>query len=124
MSVLSFGSFLTNVRLSIVNRVVVNTPKELFLSSIPYVQEVDNIRIYFDQTKLRKNLNEYFDKNLGKYCQSYEYTLNFYEKDNQSYCVDNYCTSVELVFCASLTENNKFERTMYYYIVEMREYGY
>lgn len=123
MSTLSFQFCVQNMRLSIINRVVVNTPKELFQTAIPYIQERDTIRLYFDENKLHDNLEEYYTTNLDKYVDSLNFFLYFYDKDGKSYCVDYKCTMVEVFVQAAFYGSISYERSVFYKIVETNNYG-
>lgn len=94
------------------NRVVVYTPIELMLSSVEAYGE----EAAFDKEHLIEILDSYYSKSLSRYCKEYDVKYYFYNEEDHSLCLEDYCSSLEINVNATVTLNYKYHRGMYYHI--------
>ena len=118
-ALLSFQLFTITLRLNTINRLIVATPISLFESSVPLVNEGDEIRLYFDKGLLESNLNDYYQENVSSYVHHFTLSFYYYNQDDNSYCVDEYCDAVEVQFTAQVIFTFNYSRTMFYEIKDM-----
>ncbi|MFA7033007.1 MAG: hypothetical protein WC201_05555 [Bacilli bacterium] len=118
-AVLSLQLFTITSRLNTINRLVIATPISLFESSIPLVNQGDEIHLYFDKSLLESNLDSYYQQNISSYVHNFALSFYYYNQDDNSYCVDEYCDAVEVQFTAQVIFNFNYSRTMFYEIKDM-----
>jgi len=109
--------------MSCLNRVVINTPRELFSVSIPLYQDDEDPIMYFDKEKLERTVNEYYELNVSKYVETYNTKFYYFNPEDESMCIDEYCSSVDLTFTAKLGLNINYKRLLTFQIVEGAMYG-
>lgn len=118
-ALLSFQLFTITLRLNTINRLIIATPISLFESSVPLVNEDDEIRLYFDKTLLESKLNSYYQENVSPYVHNFTLSFYYYNQEDNSYCVDEYCDAVEVKFTAQVIFTFSYSRTMFYEIKDM-----
>lgn len=123
LSTLSFEFFMVSSRFTSVNNIVMNTPRELFMVSIPLFQNDSEPYLYFDKSTLEKNVNDYYKNSVTNYVESY--TVNFYylNTGDKSMCLNNYCQAVELNFSAHVCLNVNYEKILQFQIEKGAKYG-
>ena len=114
--IIGLNLFTFSTRLKIVDRVVVQTPKEIFESSIPLLANENKLTPIFDGELLGKKLNDYYTTNLGKSCRSFSFDLYFYNPDDMSMCVSEKCTAVEVNVTANIFLEFNYSKTIFYEI--------
>ena len=112
----SFSIFGLSFSLNSINRVITNTPKELFEISVPYINIGSTI--HFDKNLLLKNLTSYYDDNLLQYVSHYSLNLYYYNKDDNSLCISSICQGVDVTIETSLLGFINYSRTMFYEIAK------
>lgn len=114
--IISLNLFTFSTRLKTVDRVVVQTPKEIFESSIPLLANENKLTPIFDGELLGKKLNDYYTTNLGKSCRTFSFDLYFYNPDDMSMCVSEKCTAVEVNVTANIFLEFNYSKTIFYEI--------
>lgn len=110
-----FSLFSVSINLISINRVIINTPKEIFESSIPLVMDEEFVP-FFDKELLNDKLTSYYDNTLSKYCKKYELNLYFYNPNDGSFCLSDRCRAVEVTIEAEIYYISHYERTIFYEI--------
>lgn len=114
--IIGLNLFTFSTRLKTVDRVVVQTPKEIFESSIPLLANENKLTPIFDGELLGKKLNDYYTTNLGKSCKSFSFDLYFYNPDDMSMCVSEKCTAVEVNVTANIFLEFNYSKMIFYEI--------
>lgn len=117
-----FSSFTLSYRLQTINRIIVNTPVELFELSIPLVN-VDETNVYFDKNKLESYVLDYYQDNLSNYFKNYDVTFYYYNQVDGSICVNEQCNAVEITVDGIYMFNFHYERSITYEIHKGARYG-
>lgn len=117
----SYSFFSVVTRLQCVNRIIANTPIDIFEKSIPLID--DETDLHFDKDKLYYSLNEYYSNNLRKYINSYHLELYYYNQIDQSICTDDNCNAVEVDVSGTSVFSFRFHRTLTYEIHKGAQYG-
>lgn len=116
LTVVSFSFFVACRRVNGINRTLLNIPVAIFESSIPLVQERDEPIIYYDKEILESKLTSYFDKELPKYTERYFVGYYYYNQDDKSLCIDEYCTAVEIKVSAKVVFTMTYQKSVSFYI--------
>lgn len=95
VGVMSFLFFNLGISTNSINRIIINTPKEIFESSLTLV-DIDTNYLYFNQEKLNKNLNDYYSKGFSKYGKNYELDIYYYDTGADYFCINGKCRYVEV----------------------------
>lgn len=113
INAISIFSFSLNM--NAVNRIIAFTPKQIFEVAIPtYIEEEKEP--YFDKTILLNGLTHYYDLNLKNKVMNYSMRLSYYNPEDRSYCLDEYCRGVEVDIDIKLNSIYSFNRNIYYEI--------
>lgn len=114
--VISFNCFTFTYRYNGINRTLKELPRSLLETSIPLIEEDDDLYIHFAKEELTNKLTYYFDSHLDKYTD--DYTLNYYftYTDEEAMCLDEYCTAVEINLKAKVLFFSNYDKTMRYEI--------
>lgn len=123
LSTLSFEFFMVSSRFTSVNNIVMNTPRELFMVSIPLFQNDSEPYLYFDKSTLEKNVNDYYKNSVTKYVESYNVSFYYLNTGDKSMCLSNYCQAVELNFSAHVCLNVNYEKVLQFQIEKGAKYG-
>ena len=113
--------FSISLRINAINRAFINTPKEIFESSIPLTLSNED-EPYFSRDKLKAKLNSYYESTIKKYTSSYDLTYYFYNKEDHSYD-DKHFSAVEITLKAQIIFSNEIEKTIFYEIRKGNVYG-
>lgn len=108
-----FSFFTFTVRYNSINRAVVNVPTEIFNASIPLVNETT---ARFDKDVLIFKLKDYLDNHILHFVEEYSLTTYFYNKDDQSICIENNCNAIEFTVSCEISLLSKYHRTMFFEI--------
>ena len=114
-SIFSFCLFDFSNDIVSINRIVSNVPISVFELSIDLINFDEN-HIYFDQMKLRNNLDTYFKDNVYQYTRKYEIKYTFLNSEDHSICVNGMCNEVRIDFTAILSFDYKLTRGLTYEI--------
>lgn len=113
---MSFQIFATSYRINGINRSFLNIPISIFESSIPLVQDVAEPEIYYDKALLESQLTSYFDKTIDKYCNDYSLSFYYYSQEDESICVNDKCTAIEITLKAEVILLINYQRSARFYI--------
>ena len=116
IAVSSFYLFTITYRLNGINRSLYNIPISIFETSIPILKYDDEIGLYYDKRDLERKLTYYFNNSISELCQSYTMDLYYYNQDDESICLSNYCNAVEITINAKVIFFTEYHRTARFYI--------
>ena len=116
ISLCGFQMFFIAQRLTVINRAVLFTPKEIFEASIPLIQDSEEPELYFDQNLLRDNLLSYYDKCIKPYSLDYTLQLSFHQVGNSALCLMNRCQAVTVKVSSKVVFNYTYSRSIEYWI--------
>ena len=106
-----FGQLFTiNFSIQGLDRAIINAPIELFVNGI--TEDEDTIK--YDKKKLEESFNFYYSKVLPRYTKDYQVGYYYYNIEDGSMCLDNYCSAVEVTVNCKLIISYQYSRTMYY----------
>lgn len=112
--ILSFSSYALAFQINGINRIIVSTPVAIFETSIYHnVDEVEP-RVLMSKKLVTEKLEKFYHYELSKFTDKYEYEIYFYNKEDESMCVEDNCNAVEISFSASLIYNYQYHRTIHY----------
>ena len=120
----SFTVFSVGVKLQSINRVIFQTPKGLVETCIPlYYEDEEDIKPYFDQTKLESKMTNYYQTTLKKYADRVEVSYSYYNASDDSYCLGDKCDGVEITIDSYVIFNIKHHRQIKFEIRKGDVYG-
>jgi len=93
-----------------------NIPISIFESSIPLVNESDEIILFYDKEVLNNKLTSYFDKSIYKYVESYTLDIYYYNQEDFSICKSDSCNAVEITLDADINLLTTYSKTARFYI--------
>ena len=109
----AFQFFTLNYSIQGLNRAVVYTPIELMAMDVSN----DSGEISFTIEDIEHHLRDYYEKSVSRYVKDYEVDFYFYNQEDDSICLSNYCDAVEIKIDATLILSYKYHRVMYYELV-------
>ncbi len=118
-----FSCFTASFHLQTVNRAVIYTPIEIFESSIDIINSDDSDNLYFNKTLLANNLNSYYEKTIKDHLTSYTVKEYFYNQEDDSICVNDKCTAVEVTVSGQYSFFFNYSRSITYEIHQGDKYG-
>ena len=92
----SFLILVGSYRVNEVNRLFISMPKSIFENSVSIKDYNDQTDIYFVDSYLEENVNDYFERNLPRKAFDYELTFNYLNNDGESYCFTDKCQGVKV----------------------------
>ena len=95
-----------------INRAVINTPIELMYSSI----KIEDGSYSFDSGKFESTIMTYYESSLSRYTSSREIEFYYYNFEDGSMCLTNYCSAVEISIDCKLIFGTDYHRVMFYEI--------
>ena len=116
LGVLSLNFFTVTYRLTGLNRLMLNIPISLFETSIPIIQESDEITLSYDKEKLNDKLTSYFDKSVYKYTDEYTLDIYYYNQEDFSICRGDSCNAVAITLEAKINLLTTYSKTARFYI--------
>ena len=122
LTIFLFASFTLSFRLQTINRVIINTPIEIFELSIP-LANIDEENVYFDKNKLESKVLSYYQNNISEYFKSYDVSFYYYNQADNSICVSDQCNAVEITVDGIYMFNFHYEKTIEYEIHKGAKYG-
>lgn len=122
LTIFLFSSFQVSNRLMTINRVVVNTPIQLFETSIITIKYPDEKVLYFNKELLKTNLSKYYDDNLLKVFKNYQMELYYYNQENGSLCLSDQCNAVEVMIKGKYILDMDYLRSIKYEIHKGAKY--
>lgn len=112
--ILSFSSYALAYQINGINRIVVSTPVTIFETSIYHNVNEDEPRVLMSKKLVKEKLEKFYNYELSKFTDKFEYEIYFYNKEDESMCVEDNCNAVEISFSASLIYNYQYHRTIHY----------
>ena len=106
------GIFSLSFSIQGLKRAIINTPIELMYRSVELVDG----EIKFDKSKLNQILLTYYNDVLPRYSEEHTVDIYYYNIMDQSFCIEDYCSAVEITVNCKLIFEYDFTRTMYYEI--------
>lgn len=116
IAVMSLQMFTMTYRINGVNRTLFHIPLGIFESAIPLLTPNYDLDIYYDKEVLEQSLTYYFDSNLHKYVNDYTLSYYYYNQEDESICVSDKCTAVEITLKADIFLNIKYQKKARFYI--------
>ena len=105
-----FQFFDLNWTIQGLNRAIISTPIELMYRDVYPDGETPT----FTTDTIVEHLNDYYDETLKKYVKEYEANYYFYNKEDESMCVEKYCSGVEITVTSTLNLRYQYRRVMFY----------
>ena len=112
--ILSFSSYALAFQINGINRAIVSTPVTIFESSIYHNVDEEEPRVLISKKIVTEKLEKYYQKEMSKFTDDFTYEIYFYNKENDSMCVEDNCNAVEITFDASLMYNYQYHRIIHY----------
>ncbi len=106
------GIFSLSFSIQGLKRSIINTPIELMYRSVELVDG----EIKFEKNKLNQILLTYYNGILPRYSKEHNIELYYYNIDDESFCIEDYCSAIEITVNCKLIFDYDFTRTMYYEI--------
>ena len=106
------GIFSLSFSVQGLKRAVINTPIELMYRSVELVDG----EIMFEKSKLNQILFNYYNGVLPRYSKEHNVELYYYNIEDESFCIEDYCSAIEITVNCKLIFDYDFTRTMYYEI--------
>ena len=116
LGVLSLNFFTITYRVNGLNRLIHNIPISIFETSIPLIDESNEITLYYDKGLLEGKLTSYFDKTIYKFTDEYRVTFYYYNQEDESICKDDKCNAIEITLRAKIDLFSEFKKTARFYI--------
>lgn len=120
--IVSFSSFTLAFQINGINRVVVSTPIAIFETSILYDIDSENPEVLLTKKLVKQKLENYYNTELSKYTNDFEFEIYFYNIADESMCVKDECEAVEIQFYASLLFDYQYYRRLNYEVFD-NSYG-
>ena len=114
--VLSFNCFTFTYRYNGINRTFLELPRSLLETSIPLATYEDELIVHFDRDEITNNLTYYFDSHLPKYTDEYHLNYYFSNTGDESMCLTDYCTAIEINLKAKVFFLSEYDKTLRYEI--------
>ena len=122
LTIFLFAGFTLTYRLQTINRAIINTPIELFETSIPLVN-VDEANLYFDKIKLENKILDYYSSTIEEHFKTYDVDFYYYNQNDKSICVSDHCDAVEITISGNYFLTFTYEKSISYEIHKGAKYG-
>ena len=85
------------INFSGVNRTFLSMYKGVLESSVAYIDSRGNlVEPYFEKEILHDYVESYLEENLTRYVTHYEASIYYFNKEDETLCTSEYCTSVKI----------------------------
>lgn len=113
--ILSFclGAFAISYQINGINRAVMATPISIIEKCV-VLNQGEEPKINKDQVS--ELLTYYYDNALSKYTENYWVDYYFYNVNDESYCINDNCSALDITVGAYLMYNYFYKRVMFYQI--------
>ena len=122
LTIFLFSGFTLTYRLQTINRAIINTPLEIFETSIP-LANIDESNLYFNKMKLEGKILDYYSSTIAPYFKTYDVEFYYYNQSDKSICVSDYCNAVEITITGNYYLTFNYERAITYEIHKGAKYG-
>ena len=112
--ILSFSSYALAYQINGINRVVISTPATIFETSIYHNVNEEHPRVLMSKKLVSQKLENFYQCEIPRFTEDFTYELYFYNKEDESMCVEDNCNAVEIVFDATLVYNYQYHRVIHY----------
>ena len=112
--ILSFSSYALAFQINGINRVLVSTPLTIFETSVLHNVDEETPNVLLAKNLVRQKLDKFYSYELSKFTDKYVYEIYFYNKEDESMCVEDSCNAVEVSFDASLIYNYQYHRVIHF----------
>lgn len=115
VGVMSFIFFNLGININSINRIIINTPKQIF-ESCTYLVDDETTYLYFNEELLEEKLNSYYSLALEDYVKDFELNLYFLNAEDKSFCLNSKCNYVEVELNTHIFLDYELTRTIFYEI--------
>lgn len=112
--ILSFSSYALAYQINGINRVVISTPATIFETSIYHNVDGEQPHVLMSKKLVSQKLENFYQCEIPKFTENFTYELYFYNKEDESMCVEDNCNAVEVTFNATLIYNYQYHRVLHY----------
>ena len=112
--ILSFSSYALAYQINGINRVVISTPVTIFETSIYHNVDEEQSHVLMSKKLVTEKLDKFYKCEISKFTENFTYEIYFYNKEDESMCVEDNCNAVEVTFNATLVYNYQYHRIMHY----------
>lgn len=120
--IVAFSSYAFAYQINGINRVIELTPISLFEASVLYDVNSEEPNLIFDKNIIKERLRNYYSHELRKFSIEYECEIYFFNKIDESMCIEEECDAVEITFNATLIYNYQYKRILTYEVFK-NDYG-
>lgn len=78
----------------------------------------DEPTLLFSKKEVKAKLDKFYTFELSKFTTKYSFEVYFFNKIDESMCVDDECDSVEISFSAALIYNYHYQRKISFEVFE------
>lgn len=114
IAILSTSMFLVIYQVNGINRAIISMPISILEPCVPVDHPEE--KPVFDKEKVIEELTYYYNYMIPKYTTNYEVKYYFYNTENESFCVGEDCSAIEISVEAILMYDYHYKRVMYYEI--------
>lgn len=112
---ISFGVGAMNY--SSVNRTFLTMYKGVFEASVSSLDKnAKDIKPYFNKNKLEEYVTKYLEDNLTKYVTSYQASIYYFNKSDDTLCTSQYCRAVRITLKTDINYFFHYEKAKNIYI--------
>ena len=113
--ILSFSSYALAYQINGLNRIVLTAPISIFESCITHdLTSLTKPTVLFSKDLVLKKLQRYYSMELSKYTDDYSFEIYFYNKADDSMCINDECEAFEVTFDATLIYQYQYHRVQNY----------
>ena len=109
-AVLLLQTFYFSYAIQGLNKTIIFTPIELMYGDVG----INNMEASIDKKSVTDHLLHYYNKTIPRYCSDYTIDFYFYNKEDESICISDYCDALEVDINAKVALGYNYHRVMYY----------
>lgn len=98
-------------------------PVEVFETAIPIANIDESESLYFNKEWLNENISNYLEEKISNVMKDYEYSLYYYNQEDESICTGDKCDAVEVTVTGHYVFSFVYTRTISYEIHKGAKYG-
>ena len=92
------------------DRAIIAAPIELFVRAVG----ANGSEMKYEKSELEKSFLSYYGKTLKRYVKDYQVDFYYYNIEDESMCLTDECSAVEVSVNCKLINTYDYSRTMYY----------
>ena len=112
--ILSFSSYALAYQINGINRVLFSTPVTIFETSIYHNVNEEQPHVLMYKKLVVEKLEDFYQCEIPRFTDDFTYEIYFYNKEDESMCVENSCNAIEITFDAILIYNYQYHRRICY----------